>query len=232
MQFSVETIAGHSFVCSWLGPHSVVVDLGANVGTFSYAIHRRYGCRVAGVEANPALAQAILPNDRLSCANLAITGNSGEIEFFVDPNNSEASTTDPQRVRAELQRVVVEGKSFADFVIEQRFTRIDLLKIDIERAELELLETLPQPILRDIRQICVEFHAFIRPHDLPRVREVIAAMRARNFFVLDFSRNLSNVLMINTQHNRLRVPEQAVLHTTRIVQGLKRMANRMTQREA
>jgi FkbM family methyltransferase len=232
MRFSLETIAGHSFVTSWLGPDSVVVDLGANVGAFSYAIHRKYGCRVAGVEANPALAQAILQNDRLSCANLAITGNAGEIEFFVDPKNSEASTIDPQLPRAQLQRVVVEGKPFADFVIERRFTRIDLLKIDIEGAELELLETMPQPILRDIRQICVEFHAFIRPQDLPRVQAVIAAMRARNFFVLDFSRNLSNVLMINMQHNRLRVPEQAVLHTSRIVQGLKRMADRMTHREA
>lgn len=228
MRFSVETVSGHSFVGSWLGPDSVVVDLGVNIGGFSYAVNNRYGCRVAGVEANPALAKAVLTNDRLSCANLAITGSAGQIEFYIDSKNNEASTIDPQRSREGLTRVVVEGKPFADFVIEERLARIDLLKIDIEGAELELLETIPDAILGNIRQICVEFHAFIRPHDLPRVEAVVAGMRARNFFVLDFSRNLSNVLMINTRLSPLRVSEQTMLHTTRIVNGVNRMIRRIT----
>jgi hypothetical protein len=107
-------------------------------------------------------------------------------------------------------------------------TRIDLLKIDIEGAELDLLENIPYPVLREIRQISVEFHAFIRPHDRPRIEAVIAAMRARNFFVLDFSRNLSNVLMINMQHSRLRASKKIELHTARITQAVKRMARRVT----
>jgi FkbM family methyltransferase len=228
MRFSVETIHGHSFVGSWLGPDSVVVDLGANVGGFSHEIQHRYGCRVAGVEANPTLANAILKNDRLSCANLAITANPGQVEFFIDPQNSEASTIDPQGRRAELQRVVVEGMTFVHFAMGEGLTRIDLLKIDIEGAELDLLENIPYPVLREIRQISVEFHAFIRPHDLPRIEAVIAAMRARNFFVLDFSRNLSNVLMINMQHGRLRASKKIELHTARITQAVKRMTRRVT----
>jgi FkbM family methyltransferase len=232
MRFSIETIAGHSFVGSWLGPDSVVVDLGANVGGFSHEIQNRYRCRVAGVEANPTLARAIVKNDRLSCTNLAITANPGQIEFFIDPQNNEASTIDPQGRRAELQRVVVEGRTFVDFAKREGLTHIDLLKIDIEGAELDLLENMPNSVLQEIRQICVEFHAFIRPHDLPRIEAVIAAMRARNFFVLDFSRNLSNVLMINMQLSRLRASEQLVLRTTRVVQGVKRMAGRVTQRQA
>jgi len=231
MRFSVEQIAGHSFVGSWLGRDSVVVDLGANVGEFSREIQHRYGCRVVGVEANPTLANAISKNDRLSCANLAITANPGQIEFFIDPQNSEASTIDPQGRRAELQRVVVEGRTFVDFAMGEGLTRIDLLKIDIEGAELDLLENIPYPVLREIRQICVEFHAFIRPHDLPRIEAVIAAMRARNFFVLDFSRNLSNVLMINMQHSPLRASKKIELHTARAIQGVKRMARRVTQRQ-
>jgi hypothetical protein len=126
---------------------------------------------------------------------------------------------------------VVEGRTFVDFAMGEGLTRIDLLKIDIEGAELDLLENIPYPVLREIRQICVEFHAFIRPHDLPRIEAVIAAMRARNFFVLDFSRNLSNVLMINMQHSPLRASKKIELHTARAIQGVKRMARRVTQRQ-
>lgn len=229
MPISIETVAGHSFVGSWLGPESVVVDLGVNIGRFSYEIQRRYNCRIAGVEANPALAQAIVQADRLSCTNLAITANAGPIEFFIDPQNTEASSTDRQSGGTDRQRIVVDGKTFADFVTAEHFRRIDLLKIDIEGAELDLLETIPYPILQDIWQICVEFHAFLRPQDLPRIEAVIGGMRARNFFVLDFSRNFGNVLMINEQHNRLTIADRATLHTTRLVEGVKRMAHRRLQ---
>lgn len=226
MSILVETVAGHSFVGSWLGPESLVVDLGVNIGRFSYEIQRRYNCRIAGVEANPALARAIVQTDRLSCTNLAITANAGPIKFFIDPQNTEASTTDPQRAGTGRHGIVVEGKTFAHFVKAEQFRRIDLLKIDIEGDELDLLEKTPDAILRDICQISVEFHAFLRPQDLPRIEAVIAGMRARNFFVLDWSRNFGNVLMINERHNRLTIADVAALHATRLVQGVKRVAHR------
>jgi FkbM family methyltransferase len=225
-QFSVDKIAGHSFVGSWLVRDSVVVDLGMNLGNFSYAVSKRYGCRVTGVEANPALAQAILQTDRLSCRNLAITGKSGPLEFFVDPSDLEASTTHPQGCIDELQRVVVEGRTFEDFVTSEQLQHIDLLKIDIEGAELDLLEFTPDPLLDSIRQICVEFHGFVRPQDVPRIKAAIGRMRARNFFVLDFARDLSNVLMINERNNHLTFIERATLHSARNASGIKRMITR------
>jgi hypothetical protein len=82
MRFSIELVAGHPFVGSWLDPDSVVKDLGANVGEFSREIQHGYGCRTAGVEASLTPTNAMLKNDRLSCANLTVAANPGRIEFL------------------------------------------------------------------------------------------------------------------------------------------------------
>jgi FkbM family methyltransferase len=230
VQFWIDRVADHSFVGSWLGPESVVIDLGMNLGKFSYEVQRRYGCSVVGVEANPALARSILQTDRLSCSNIAITGKTGPVEFFIDPHQSEASTIYPEGFTNGLQRVVVEGKTFTDFVKAERLRHIDLLKIDIEGAELDLLRFIPDSVLQDIQQICVEFHSFMRPQDTPQVKAVIAGVRARNFFVLDFARDLTNVLMINERQHRLTLNQRALLYKSRNLEGMKRIVNRALSR--
>src|SRR5262249_4200675 len=78
--------------------------------------------------------------------------------------------------------------------------RIDLIKMDIEGAEVEILETLPREILRRIGQITAEFHsAPIFGFDLQlRVERIIRRLRRERFMALDFSRgSRTDVLFVN-----------------------------------
>ncbi len=58
-KFLIDRVRGHTFLKNCLNRTGKVVDLGMNKGEFARTINSRYGCSVAGVEANPVLAAKI-----------------------------------------------------------------------------------------------------------------------------------------------------------------------------
>jgi FkbM family methyltransferase len=192
----IDRIRGHTFIADCLTPESQVVDLGMNEGRFASEIQDRYGCRVRGVEANPALAAKILQAGRVPCANLAIMGRKGEVDFYIDPDNSEASTL-AQAGADRTQAVRVPALSLAEYLADQSLRAVDLLKIDIEGAELDLFGGIDGDTLADVKQISVEFHVFRFPEHLPTVRSVLKKMQQMGFSAIDFSRTWEDTLFIN-----------------------------------
>src|SRR4051812_3139009 len=95
MALALARIYEHTFIESLLSPRSVVIDLGMNKGNFAYEIQRRYGCKVIGVEPNPALWSRIKQSERLRCYNYAITNEVGNVDFYIDENDSESSSLFP-----------------------------------------------------------------------------------------------------------------------------------------
>jgi hypothetical protein len=67
-----------------LDERSVVVDLGMNEGRFAFQARDRYGCRVFGCEPTPALAARLQDQPGIVCDPVAVAGQAGEVEFFLD----------------------------------------------------------------------------------------------------------------------------------------------------
>jgi hypothetical protein len=82
----LAVVKTHSIYCSPIGPESVVVDLGANVGDFSREMNRRFGCTCHAVEANSEMAAQIATNDRLHIYNLAVTDRNGPVTLVLSSN--------------------------------------------------------------------------------------------------------------------------------------------------
>jgi phthiocerol/phenolphthiocerol synthesis type-I polyketide synthase E len=81
-----------------------------------------------------------------------------------------------QRLRSETWECPL--RRFSDVVAEHRVERIDLLKIDVEKSEMEVLAGIDSADWRKVRQIVMEVH------DLgDRLREVRMLLRARGFAV-------------------------------------------------
>ena len=138
----LDRMEGHTFAGNWLTPKSVVVDCGMNVGTFAQRIMERYGCRVIGVEANPVLAKQNAANG-LECHNYAICDRNGSVKFRVDHTFSMNSTmVGPEEEGPDV--IDVESIRLEDFLRAQGIGTVDMLKLDIEGAEIGLINDTPR----------------------------------------------------------------------------------------
>jgi FkbM family methyltransferase len=220
----VDRVQGHSFVRDWIDADSRVVDLGMNKGLFSREIHLRYGCRPLGVEANPALAGQLCNSPELQCFNYAIASSRADLDFYVDLDNPEASSLTPQSDR--VHRVRVPSISLADFLAEKNISAVDLLKVDIEGAEIDLFLDSDEEVLLSIGQICVEFHIFLFKDHRARVAEVRTRMTRLGFLCIDFSRDYEDTLFINQHRRPITRKDTLGLISQKYSSGMKRMVQR------
>ena len=220
----IDRIRGHSFIADQIGSGSRIIDLGMNEGHFAAEMHAKFGCRVTGVEANPTLAARLGRTAELDCFNVAIAPRRGEIEFYIDPDNSEASGLAADRSGRTAVRV--PGMPLAEFLAEQDITAVDLLKIDIEGAEVELLAETDPAVFAQIRQITLEFHIFLFPDHAPRVAAILDRMRGLGFFAIDFSRNWEDALFVNQRLVPLSEIDKLNLRAQKYRAGLGRILRR------
>jgi FkbM family methyltransferase len=216
----IDQIREHTIIGRELGSDSTVVDLGMNDGRFAREIHRKYGCRVIGVEPNPRLAAAFPPSDAIICRNLAISPAAGRVRFAI-AEDDEASHVVAGGVTAAGGTVVeVSSVPLRAFLADNGVARVDLLKIDIEGAELPLFEGDDFDALTEIRQISVEFHAFLDPAQRPRVKRTIARMRRNGFYCIDFSATWKDVLFVNQAAAGLSLRDKIALSSRKYGVGI------------
>ena len=140
-------------VLGWLGPGDVFIDIGANVGYFTMLAAARVGPlgRVIAVEANPALFQRLCASverngfQMVDVFDVAATDHDAEISLYLsnDPTNDGISSTSPWEGHlasgdlSASNTVVIPGRRLDTLPLE--LGRVDLLKIDVEGAELAVL---------------------------------------------------------------------------------------------
>jgi len=138
------------FVRRELRRGDVFVDVGANIGLHSLYVARRLrrlggGLVIAFEPAADCVARLRAAARRNGLAGLieigevALGNESGEVELRADPRYSLADTG-VRSIRGEgasVERVTVTRLD--DWAVEHTLTRIDLMKIDIEGAELDAL---------------------------------------------------------------------------------------------
>ena len=169
----VTTVNEHTFIARHVRASSVVVDLGGNLGEFSRQMNARFGCTCYTVEPMPALFQQLSRGPRLHTFNLAIAGTNSPLEFYTSLDNTAGSLI----LRPDVPdgKITVQGVTLDQFVRDNRIERIDLLKMDIEGAEVAVFETLSEETLAKVRQITIEFHDFMpevmSTEDVKRIRQ-------------------------------------------------------------
>jgi FkbM family methyltransferase len=188
MTMKFATIASHSVYVPPLASDPVVLDLGANRGEFARQMSDRFGGRYFLVEANPRLAERLRAEDRFSVWHCAVADQEGEVKFHINQNDLGSSLLDlPSRWYRET--VAVQARRLESLIAEMDVGRIDVLKLDIEGAEVAVLRGLSDSTLGGIGQITVEFHSDPQwEYDIHRETEgVIRRLIDLGFLCLDFS---------------------------------------------
>ena len=158
-------------------------------GDFYRAFAKRFRPgRYVAVEANPALAEKLRSLPGVEVFNRAVAAADGPVRFGLR-ENPEASRLAED---ADESGVVVAGRTLNSLLAEAGLDRIDLLKVDIEGAELPLILDTPPETLRRIAQITIEYHDFCGIHTPAQVERMIDRLREVGFTGIRFSGNNTN----------------------------------------
>jgi FkbM family methyltransferase len=136
----------YCFLEQWLSPGLTVIDAGANVGQYAMLASAKVGPRgrVHCFEPHPGVYRVLARNlRRARCANvvaepLALAGTLGDRELFLHPIGNVGATSFKPR-DAGARRIRVTATTLDAYVAARRLRRVDLIKIDVEGAELEVL---------------------------------------------------------------------------------------------
>ncbi len=155
-------ISGHGVYAPAVSAESVVLDIGAILGAFSREISATFGCSPIVVEANPALVPALRDRLNVDIMNVAVGGEDGEAWFNVSLNPEGSSLLDlPERSVYDAtldRRIKVRSISLSTLLSTVSPRPIDVLKMDIEGAEIAALASVSDEMLGNIGQLTIEFH--------------------------------------------------------------------------
>jgi len=223
-------ICNHSFLPRLVDRESVVVDLGANHGDFAHAMMRRFDCKVIAVEPVEELFNGIQRDPRLNLLPIAVGGKNQMIAMNVFQGRcasvlGEIVADEPVAIQS------VEMVTLTELCRRVGVGRIDLLKIDIEGAEIELLEACSDDELQSVLQMTVEFHEFLYPEQAEAVERIKERMRGLGFWVLPFSLDNTNVLFLNRKTGVGPVEVMFLRSFVRYGKGVVRRVRRMFEGE-
>lgn len=164
------------FCLSYVQEGMTVVDVGANIGLYTLLFGMRVGAHgaVHSFEAESLNFNRLRQNVRLNemdqvrANHLGVFSSSGTIDLNVYPERFAAWHTigspqlpdpdDPSRIVRPIKVEQVQAVSLDDYCAENSIQRIDLLKVDVEGAEMDVLLGCEQLIAED-RIGCILFEA-------------------------------------------------------------------------
>jgi FkbM family methyltransferase len=204
----IQSFEGHSFLVDPLAKHPVVLDLGANYGSFSAAIATRHpGVRIVGAEPVPDLHSSLPEIAGAVFHQVAVSGERDRLKLFLNPGE-DAATLVPEMRQPNVESIDVDVVTLDDLLADLDGTRLGLIKMDIEGAETAVLLDSPRTTLKRADQISVEFHDFLDPSRTQSVVDCEDRLTSLGFDVIRFSRDNSNVLFVNTEAVRLGLPSR------------------------
>ena len=155
---------GGFYVCpDFLNSNSIIYSVGIGEDiSFDLALIETSGCHVFGFDPTPKSISWIKNHPALPSNFLffeyGIADRTGMVDFYL-PKNTEyiSGSFVKQDFVSEKQKISVEMKSWEDIINTLGHTQIDVLKMDIEGAEYEVLDSILKASI-PIHQILIEFH--------------------------------------------------------------------------
>ncbi|MCX7050015.1 MAG: FkbM family methyltransferase [Candidatus Sumerlaeota bacterium] len=148
---------------------SVVFDLGGYEGQWASDIFSRYGCWIYIFEPVTAFADRITErfsrNHRMKVYPFGLAAKNCEEVIAISNDQSSLFVRSGQTQNIQLIRAY-------DFIVQNEIECIDLMKMNIEGAEYDLLDSLlADSLIERIVNLQVQFHRFV-PQAAERMRRI------------------------------------------------------------
>lgn len=151
--------------------NSVVLDLGAHIGTFALHVAKMRDCKVYAYEPAPDTFKLLVENVELNklegqikCFKQAVAGKSGIRKFYtVTPYSQTSSFFLDERPDADdiiTGYAMVPCITLKQIFEEHSIENLGCLKIDIEEAEREVFNEESKPYLSRVEYLAMEWHNY------------------------------------------------------------------------
>jgi FkbM family methyltransferase len=155
----------HDYICGHFRPGLVFLDIGAHVG--HYAIRAAMaGCTVYAVEANPESAAQLRMNMRvngitnLTLWSIAAWDRHTVISFVTDPAYPDFRNGGNSLMPKEgHEKIGITVAGVPLNLLLSELDQLDLIKMDVEGADLRVLKGMRQSLLRLRPKLIIEDHS-------------------------------------------------------------------------
>jgi FkbM family methyltransferase len=160
-----EIFEAGTYLFSTDNSRPLILDCGSNIGMSILFFKKLYpDARIVGFEAEPVTFERLTSNVKQNglrdvvLNHCALTDKEGSVEFYRDRNTMGSKQSSLERKRKDGESVVVPARRLSSFITEE----IDMLKLDVEGAEVSVLQDLKDTgRLTMIKQIHLEYHHHI-----------------------------------------------------------------------
>jgi FkbM family methyltransferase len=173
-----------------LAKQAVIADFGAHRGEFFAAVKAEYPVsRALLIEADPAFAESLkatFGNEADVLHAALVGGNNKGPTIFTRSTNPESSSIVSERVAVYdiANQVKVPTADFAE-ALRLLGGHVDLVKLDIEAAEVEVLRAARPSDLAACCQLTVEFHDNMQPVTRRDVNRLFQRMRCEGYGIVN-----------------------------------------------
>ncbi len=135
----------------------VAIDVGANIGKHTIKLSRT-AKKVISIEANPETFELLKENVKynrarnVECLNLVCLDKKEKVDFFVREFLPGTNSLD-KRSESDI-KIIIQGDILDNICKKEK--KIDLIKIDVEMAEMKVLKGSKSILKRDHPEIIIE----------------------------------------------------------------------------
>jgi len=202
---------------------AVVFDCGANHGDFAQWACGSLNAAVYSFEADPELAKHLPLLPRAVNRNWAVASEDGSMTLSRSPDRCTSAFFNA----SSSDYFTIAARSLDSIQNEFGVSHIDLLKLDIEGAEVSVLEKIPDSFLACVGQITCEFHDFLDASQTPRIKKILTRMQQSGFVVLKMSFwTYGDILMVNRAFHTVTITDRFVFHYDKYRRGVARTIKR------
>lgn len=147
-----------------LGPNPLVIDIGANVGYFSFWLFSKYPKAIIhAFEPFPPNIKLLTsyiekhPQFNFNLHRKAVAGKPGTFDLHYNADD-EFSTSAALSDNKEGSQIQIEAITLPDFLQKEKINQIDWLKVDCEGAEYGIFRELSAEILAQTQIVTLENH--------------------------------------------------------------------------
>ena len=157
-----------------LSERSVVIDLGGFEGNWASDIFAKFCCKIFVFEAVPQYASNIKKrfsnNKNIRVFEYGLSDKNSSEKMMISDEGS--SVFKSYNIGSNAEEVDVKFVDVVDFFNNEKLEMIDLIKINIEGAEYDLLDSMiANGLIEKFRSIQVQFHDFV-PNAEARMRKI------------------------------------------------------------
>ena len=182
----IEEAASKQAFLDLIDDGDIVIDVGANTGyyTLNIASKLKEG-KIISIEADPNTFKILEKNCNINkisnseIHNVACSNHEGNIDFFKTDKHSGINSILDQPEKNNFNKIKIKSNTL-DNIINSRFKKIDWIKIDVEGAELFVLEG-AQETLNYTKHIIIEIHEHILEKNNQTSQQIINILKKNKF---------------------------------------------------